>query len=414
MSTILSFLSGRQITNNSGVPQAGAKLYHYREGTTTALTVWTDDAATVAHGPPAGVVTCDAGGFVPLVYVDDTFDWKVVIKTAADVTLQTYDNLPKAVTAASSAAFAPPLLEWTQVTSAASPVALTVNDAGNAYEADTTGGSIEFDLPDAASVGNGKGFYFKKTATGNSMIIDPSGSQTIDDVSTSLTITSKDTVIGIFSNGAEWYRVTDIPIPFPTVQRFTSGSGTYTPAAGVRLIRVRMVGGGGGGGASSANTGSVGGDTSFAAWTAIHGNGGAAGNMATPGAGGTGGVNGTGTLLARFDGQAGSTSAIASSFNLSGAGGSTPFGGGGPQSFRSSGSNAGHAAKANSGSGGGGAANDGSGAGAGGGAGEYVEFYVSTPVAVSYAVGAGGAGGAAGGSAGGAGAAGIIIVEEYY
>lgn len=207
MSTILSFLSGRQITNNSGVPQSGARIYHYRENTTTPLTVWMDDGATIAHATP--YVTCDAGGFVPLIYVDDTFDWSVVIKTSADVTLQTYDNLPKAVTEASSAAFAPPLLAWTQVTSSASPVALTVNDVGKAYEADTTGGNIEFDLPDAASVGNGKGFVFKKTASANSMIIDPNGSQTIDDVSTSLTITAKDTVIGIFSNGAEWYQVVD-------------------------------------------------------------------------------------------------------------------------------------------------------------------------------------------------------------
>lgn len=205
--TILSFLSGRQITNNSGVPQAGAKLKHYRATTTTALTVWQDAGATIPYGAPAGVVTADAGGFVPLIYVDDTFDWKVVITTSADVVLQTYDNLPKAESDASDLGFAPPLLTWTQVTSSASPVALTVNDVGKAYEADTTGGNIEFDLPDAASVGNGKGFVFKKTASANSMIIDPSGSQTIDDVSASLTVVAKDTLIGIYSNGAEWYVV---------------------------------------------------------------------------------------------------------------------------------------------------------------------------------------------------------------
>lgn len=204
MPTILSFLSGRQITNDSGVPQSGAKLYHYREGTLTNLTVWQDAAGTVPHIQP---VECDAGGFVPLVYVDDTFDWKVIVKTAAEVTLKTYDELAKAPTEVASVGFAPPLLEWTQVTSGASPVALTVADAGKAYEADTTGSNIEFDLPDAASVGDGRGFFFKKTAAANSMILDPNGAQTIDDVSASLTITAKDTVIGIFSNGAEWYTV---------------------------------------------------------------------------------------------------------------------------------------------------------------------------------------------------------------
>src|SRR5688572_27242166 len=178
MATILSFLSGRQITNNNGAPQAGALIYHYQAGTTNNLTVYSNQAGTTPHAQP---VVCDAGGFVPLIYVDDTSDWKIVVQTAGAVTLQTYDNLPKAVAEISAANFAPPLLEWTQVTSAASPVALTAADAGKAYEANTTAGSIEFDLPSAASVGNGKGFWFKKTASANTMTLDPSGSETIDD-----------------------------------------------------------------------------------------------------------------------------------------------------------------------------------------------------------------------------------------
>ena len=204
MPTILSFLSGRQITNASGVPQSGAKLYHYRANTTTALTVWQDADASVQHAQP---VECDAGGFVPLIYVDETFDWKVLVATAGDVTLHTYDDLPAAVADESAVGFAPPLLEWTQVTSSASPVALTAADVGKAYEADTTGGSIEFDLPDAAAAGSGKGFVFKKTSASNTMTLDPNGSQTIDDGSASLAISAKDTVVGIFSNGAEWYVV---------------------------------------------------------------------------------------------------------------------------------------------------------------------------------------------------------------
>lgn len=204
MPTILSFLSGRQVTNDSGVPQAGAKLLHYRETTTTALTVWQNEGGTVAHAQP---VVCDAGGFVPLIYVDDTFDWKVIVTTAANVTLKTYDELPKAVTDESALGFAPPLYDWQQVTSASSPVALTAADAGKAYEADTTSGSIEFDLPSAASAGNGKPFLFKKMAAGNSMVIDQAGSETIDDSATALTITRQYQVVEIASNGAEWYVV---------------------------------------------------------------------------------------------------------------------------------------------------------------------------------------------------------------
>jgi len=412
MPTILSFLSGRQITNDSGVPQAGAKVYHYRATTTTNLTVWQNSGASVPHAQP---VVCDAGGFVPLIYVDDTFNWKIVVTTAADVTLPQYnfDNLPKAESDVSAVGFAPPLFDWQQITSSASPVALTAANAGLAYEADTTSGSITFNLPSAASVGSGKGFVFKKTASANSMIITPAGTETIDNVAGSLTITRDEQTVGIFSNGAEWYGVMEYGrlITLPTVQRFTSGTAqTYTPAAGVRFIRVRMVGGGGGGGAQVTNNGVAGVDSSFGSWTAIKGGGGTAGGG--KGTGGTGGVDGTGTKIARLDGADGSSGRT---FNptFGGAGGGSVFGGAGAYQDAT----AGGAAKANTGSGGAAGGSSNAAIGGGGGAGEYVEFFMTAAqigASQTYTVGTGGNGGAAGTLAGGNGAAGVIIVEEFY
>lgn len=199
----------------------------------------------------------------------------------------------------------------------------------------------------------------------------------------------------------------------PTYQSFTSGSANYTPtSASVVRIKVRMCGGGGGGGAQTTNAGSVGTDTSFGSWTAIHGNGGAQGG-ATPagGAGGTGGANGTGTLITRLVGGQGQGGQNVS-FAGGGSGSSNPFGGAGGGGASTV---AGNAAAANTGSGGGGAGgNTGVPSAAGGGAGEYVEFVVSAPGTIAYSVGAGGNGGAAGGAAGGAGGSGIIIIEEFY
>ena len=208
----------------------------------------------------------------------------------------------------------------------------------------------------------------------------------------------------------------------PTVQRLTSGSGTYTATAGTVRQRVRMCGPGGGGGAAATNSGAAGsGDTSFqvnatgTAWTAVKGSGGAptgggAGNFG--GAGGTGGTNGsTGTLINRIDGEAGSSPTTTQNSPCGGLGGANPFAGRGAAS---SGATAGSAAKANTGGGGGGAGGTATNGGGGGGAGEYVEFFVTGMVTATYSVGAGGAGGAAGTTAGGAGATGIIIIEEFY
>lgn len=206
----------------------------------------------------------------------------------------------------------------------------------------------------------------------------------------------------------------------PTVQRFTSGSGTYTTPANVKYIQVEMVGGGGGGQGSRETTwaagAGAGGNTSFGTRTA---NGGAGGNI-TGGIGGT--VAGSGyTVLASCNGGDGSSGSVRASGGVteisSGSGAASPFGGNG--GGRISGV-VGLAGAGNTGSGGSGAglSTTFSGtSGAGGGAGAYYKFLINNPAATySYAVGAGGTGGAAGtnGFVGGAGGSGVIIVTEYY
>jgi hypothetical protein len=185
----------------------------------------------------------------------------------------------------------------------------------------------------------------------------------------------------------------------PTVQSFTSGSGTYTPSAGIARSKVRMVGGGGnaGGGTSGSNT-------SFGTWTAVGGSGGG-GTGGTGGAGGSGGTNGTGTLVFRANGGQGGSGGTGGADNFGGTGGGTFFGSTGAPSNGGS-----IDAPANSGVGGCGTASAGSG-NAGGGGGEYVEFWMTAAqigASLSYTVGAGGTGGT------GQGAAGRIIVEEFY
>ncbi len=171
-----------------------------------------------------------------------------------------------------------------------------------------------------------------------------------------------------------------------------------------------MAAGGGGGSAATTNSGATGGTTSFASWTVI---GGTLGNISgVGGLGGSGGVDSTGTLIVRFKGGDGGSSGLSAGL-FSGAGGNNPFGGAANGVFNATN---GRTASANTGGGGNGAASGaGTNPGSGGGAGEYVEFYITSPISqYTYTVGAGGVGGAAGTNAGGTGAAGVIEVEEYY
>jgi hypothetical protein len=213
----------------------------------------------------------------------------------------------------------------------------------------------------------------------------------------------------------------------PTIQRFTSGSGTYTTPSNVKYIIVEMVAGGGGGGGSGTTDGTAataGGNTTFGSslLTAVGGSAGAR-NAVSP-TGGSPTINAPASTLISLAGSRGQGSMIQGSGTSS----ATPtlMGGNGGSSFfgvfgaGGAGSNPGIDAPANSGAGGGGAGAstpNSLATGTGGCAGAYIRALIVSPSAsYSYAVGAGGSGQAAGtsGQAGGAGGSGVIVVTEYY
>jgi len=70
-------------------PVPGALCYHYLAGTTTPVTTYSDAAMAVPHAWP---VVALSDGTWPQIYLADGF-YKIVIKTAAGVTLYTVDNV---------------------------------------------------------------------------------------------------------------------------------------------------------------------------------------------------------------------------------------------------------------------------------------------------------------------------------
>lgn len=214
----------------------------------------------------------------------------------------------------------------------------------------------------------------------------------------------------------------------PTIQRFTSGSGTYTTPAGVKYIKVKMIGAGGGGGGSSTSaannggTGGTGGNTTFGSslLTANGGVGGGGTSAANGGDGGVASISAPAVTLVAADGGRGTASTegqgVLTTYQmLGGTGAASTFGGAGAGGQINS---AGNGARNNSGSGGGGAGSQAGGiSGKGGGGGAYIEALITSPSSTyAYAVGAAGSQGAAGtsGQLGGFGGSGLLVVEEYY
>lgn len=220
----------------------------------------------------------------------------------------------------------------------------------------------------------------------------------------------------------------------PTVQKFTSGSGTYNKPAGVKYLKVRMIGGGGGGGggstvaASNGGAGGTGGTTtfgsSFLTCTGGAGGAGASSNDLRGGAGGTATMNSPAIGTSMSGGTGCSSNQFVTNGSgasgTSGQGAGSPFAGGGMGGCAGGNVTAGQAPPANSGAGGGGGASTSASyanGGSGGGAGAFIDCLIPDPdSSYAYAIGGVGTAGTAGtgGNAGGAGAAGYIEVTEYY
>ena len=306
---------------------------------------------------------------------------------------------------------------YATIATAASTTTLTVSSAYQQYFTGTTTQTVV--LPVTSTLVLGQQFQIFNNSTG-AVTVESSGSNVIQVMAanTQLTLTVVSTSL---TTAAAWNAVYVSGIAAvinPTVQKFTTGSGTYTTPSGVQYIRVRAIGPGAGGsgsgsGGTAGNSGS--GATTFGTSLISAGAGNGSLNQYDGGTGGTASL-GSGPIGLAFTGSGGT----AGTYNLvaaqGGAGGSGPMGGGGGGLIDGSG----NSGAANTGSGGGGSGlangvtNTG---GGGGGAGGFVDAIISSPAATyAYSVGSGGSGGSAGtsGHTGGAGAAGYIEVTEFY
>lgn len=94
------YAAPQQVLDSNGDPVSGAKLYFYETGTTTALTVYTDNGLTTPHATP---IVADANGFVQEIFYGGSTAAKCVIRTSADVELYTLDPVPKSSTSTAGA-----------------------------------------------------------------------------------------------------------------------------------------------------------------------------------------------------------------------------------------------------------------------------------------------------------------------
>ena len=83
--------NGFQFFNNDGLPLNAGKIYTYQAGSTTPLATYTDSSGLIANTNP--IILGTDGRPPSTIWLSEGFFYKFVLKTSAEVTIQTYDNL---------------------------------------------------------------------------------------------------------------------------------------------------------------------------------------------------------------------------------------------------------------------------------------------------------------------------------
>ena len=163
--------NGFQFFNNDGLPLNAGKLYTYQAGSTTPLSTFTDSSGLIANTNP--IILGTDGRPPSTIWLTEGFFYKFVLKTSADVTIQTYDNIYGIVSATPPAATPIPsggIFMWSgSIGSIPAGYVLCngsngtpdlrnrfVVGAGSTYVVDATGGSADLDVfsvPFTAEIG---------------------------------------------------------------------------------------------------------------------------------------------------------------------------------------------------------------------------------------------------------------------
>jgi hypothetical protein len=83
--------NGFQFFTTTGLPLAGGKIYTYQAGSSTPLATYTDNTGTTANANP--IILGSDGRPATEIWLTYGYNYKFVLKTADDSTIQTYDNL---------------------------------------------------------------------------------------------------------------------------------------------------------------------------------------------------------------------------------------------------------------------------------------------------------------------------------
>lgn len=211
---VLVLPPGFRVTDSSDVPISGAKLKFYASGTSTPMTVYSDQGLLTSLGT---TVTCDSSGYPvsggstkTLIYTG-TASYKLVVTDADDVTIYEHDAIKGAVAIPTTSSTA---LPSTPMVSRTSDYTILTTDQGKWLNSNPTSASFAVTLLSAVTAGDGFAVGIRHTGTANIVTIRTTGSETVlfpGQTKTAFSLTGKGHGVWLVSDGANWHATLEAP-----------------------------------------------------------------------------------------------------------------------------------------------------------------------------------------------------------
>jgi len=220
-----------RITDTSGNPINGAKLFIFSAGTTTPSASYTSSALTTQHAHP---VVADSGGMLAAVFLDDG-DYKLRFTNVAGTTLYEVDNFAVPdLTALASIAFT--------VSAKTADYTMVAGDRAKVIEMDASGivGLVGVVTADSSTLGNGYPFIVANTGSTGTVQVAAGGGQSFysaTGTTSTLSLAALNQSVWLVSRGASGWRVvashggatTAVDPIIETGTAMTDTAGTITP-----------------------------------------------------------------------------------------------------------------------------------------------------------------------------------------
>jgi hypothetical protein len=236
---MLAYNPVMQFFNTDGTVLNGGKIYIYQPGTTTLLNTYPTaaDAAAGTNANPNPMI-CDSsgrpssGGNPYECYV--TQSYKMVVKTSADVTVRTVDNV---VTLGQLVATSAKSTNYT----------VTTSDRDKIIVVDSSGGNKTITLPAAATAGDGFIVRVKKMDTSSNLVLIQGNAAENIDGANYTALTQSYEYVTLTCDGTQWIKDRPkgqlfwVEVTCGQAALASGGSVTIQASAGSQQFKVRNI-----------------------------------------------------------------------------------------------------------------------------------------------------------------------------